>query len=343
MVSISEDSLRGRKGVIVGGGISGLIAATVLQRAGIHATVLDKGRAIGGRLATRRIRNPTYGEGTFDYGAQFFSVSCSAFQSWIDEWEQNGVVKGYSSQLTEGGMPCYQGSQGNRSLAQYLAKDLCVFTQTRVIKIIWQSPYWLVQTDGGDSFVGDFLVITSPIPQSLVLLDCSDIVLPKEVRKRLEQVIYQRCIAILALLEKPSIIPDPGGLFLENPALAWMACNLKKGISKGSAVTLHAPPEFSEAHWESENSLVAAEMLNAASPWLESAVVDYQIHRWRYSRPITFFGDLYFALREPGLLLMAGDAFSGDNPCESSFNVERAVISGSEAAGCILGLSPTFP
>lgn len=41
--------------IIVGGGISGLIIATLLQRRGMKVTVLDKGRGIGGRLATRRI------------------------------------------------------------------------------------------------------------------------------------------------------------------------------------------------------------------------------------------------------------------------------------------------
>ena len=35
--------------LVIGGGISGLIAARVLQHRGIKVTVLDKGRGIGGR------------------------------------------------------------------------------------------------------------------------------------------------------------------------------------------------------------------------------------------------------------------------------------------------------
>ena len=41
--------------LIIGGGISGLVAGTLLQSQGIKVTILDQGRGIGGRLATRRI------------------------------------------------------------------------------------------------------------------------------------------------------------------------------------------------------------------------------------------------------------------------------------------------
>jgi len=340
MIFSSQDEIAKQKRcIIIGGGISGLIAATVLRRNGINVTILDKGRGIGGRLATRRIRHPSYGEGTFDYGAQFFNVSNSIFQSWIDEWLQSGVVKEWSRQLSKMGKPCYQGVGGNRNIAQYLAQDLDIHTQTRAIKFIWEFPHWLVQTEGGACFQGDALIITSPIPQSLALIDCSEIILLSEIRHRLEQVIYQRCIAVLALLERPSNIPEPGGVWLNDPYLAWIACNRRKGISHGNAVTLHATPEFSQTYWETDNSIVAAKMFDITSHLLGSTVVDYQIQRWRYSQPNTFFGEFYLALREQGLLVMAGDAFSSTRSKESSLNLERAVLSGFEAANYILRCS----
>jgi renalase len=115
MISYSQDRLpKQKKCLIIGGGISGLIAAMVLQRNGISVTILDKGRGIGGRLATRRINHPFYGEGTFDYGAQFFTVSNPIFQSLVDEWIQNGIVKEWSRQLSGGNKPCYQGIESNR-------------------------------------------------------------------------------------------------------------------------------------------------------------------------------------------------------------------------------------
>lgn len=59
---------------IVGGGLAGLAAARELRAAGRSVVVFDKGRAAGGRCATRR--NAPY---TFDHGAQFFTVREPAF------------------------------------------------------------------------------------------------------------------------------------------------------------------------------------------------------------------------------------------------------------------------
>jgi renalase len=328
-----------KKCLIIGAGISGLMAATVLQRHGMNVTVLDKGQGVGGRLATRRLKHPRDGEGIFDYGAQFFTVSDPLFQAWVEGWRQSGVVKEWSSQLSGAGKPCYQGVKSNRSIAQHLAKGLDVHTQTRVIKMIWDAPDWRVQTEDGACYQGDVLMVTSPIPQFLELFDSSEIVLPWELRHRLEQVIYQCCIALLVLLEKPSLIPAPGGLWLADSALAWIACNQQKGISLGSAVTLHATPEFSQTHWETDAAITAQKLLDIASPWLGSTVVDYQVHRWRYSQPQTFFGASYLALREPGLCVMAGDAFSPTAPTVPSLNLERAVLSGIAAANYLLGFS----
>jgi renalase len=56
--------------LIVGAGIAGLAAATDLHAAGRTVLVVDKGRGVGGRLASRRI-----GAATFDHGAQGVSGS----------------------------------------------------------------------------------------------------------------------------------------------------------------------------------------------------------------------------------------------------------------------------
>ena len=41
--------------VVIGAGISGLVAGRELAAAGAEVALVDKGRSVGGRLATRRI------------------------------------------------------------------------------------------------------------------------------------------------------------------------------------------------------------------------------------------------------------------------------------------------
>ena len=69
--------------VVIGAGLSGLMAAKSLQVQGHKVLVVDKGRSVGGRLATRRI-----GTATLDHGAQFFTVRSEEFAKHVDAWLQ---------------------------------------------------------------------------------------------------------------------------------------------------------------------------------------------------------------------------------------------------------------
>lgn len=314
--------------IVVGGGISGLIAATVLQRQEIKVTVLDKGKRVGGRLATQRMKQSESLEGVFDYGTQYFGVKQPEFQVWVDDWLQQGVIKEWCKGFgATDDQPCYLGVNGTRGIAEYLAQDLDVHTDTRVVKVTYNKS-WLVETENKQVFQGDMLLMTPPVPQSLDLLDASLIDLPLEIRFSLESISYHRCIAVLALLEKPSNIPAPGGMALENDYLVWLADNHQKGISpQGYAVTLHAAAGFSDDYWDSDDDEIAYKLLTAAADYLDSPVIQYKIHRWRYSLPKTFYPDPCLALSELPLV-MAGDAFVAPK-------IEGAVLSGMAAGQLI--------
>ncbi|MEL6495226.1 MAG: FAD-dependent oxidoreductase [Cyanobacteria bacterium J06623_7] len=324
----SSDLLSSNKGtpektacIIVGGGLTGLITATILQRKGISATVLDKGRGIGGRTATRRVSHENSTEGVFDYGTQYFSAKSSKFQVWIDDWLENNVIKEWSRGfgITDG-KPRYCGVNGTRGIAQYLAQDLDVRTGCKVVKVNYDKQ-WTVETENGEQYLSEMLLLTPPVPQSLDLLDVSLIVLPLDVRFILESITYASSIAVLALLEQPSAIPAPGGLALEEQELVWLGDNHQKGISpNGYAVTLQSSSDFSEYYWDSDDAEIAYKLLTAAADYLGSAVIKYQVHRWRYSQPRTCHSQPNLALSEIPLIL-AGDGFV-------SPKIEGAVLSG---------------
>ena len=314
--------------IIVGGGVTGLITATILQRQEISVTVLDKGRGIGGRLATRRVTGEDSVEGVFDYGTQYISVTNPKFQVWVDDWLNAGIIKEWSQGFGKNdGRPRYCGVDGTRSIAKYLARDLDVQTSTKVVKINYDK-HWVVETEAGDEYLGEMLLLTPPVPQSLDLLDASLIVLPLDERFALENITYDRSISILALLEEPSKIPAPGGIALEGD-LVWLGDNYQKGISpNGYAITLHSSPNFADYYWDSDDAEIAYKLLTAAADYLNAPVLKYQVHRWRYSSPKTFHTQPYLALSEIPLI-MAGDGFVAPK-------VEGAVLSGI-ATGELIG------
>ncbi|WP_373512609.1 FAD-dependent oxidoreductase, partial [Persicitalea sp.] len=76
--------------IIIGAGMAGLTAARELTAQGWDVTVLDKGRGIGGRMATRRIENTRA-----DHGAQYFSVRTPEFRQLIEKLESEGIVEAW--------------------------------------------------------------------------------------------------------------------------------------------------------------------------------------------------------------------------------------------------------
>ena len=345
--------------LVLGGGLSGLMAATILQKQGIQVTVVDKGYGIGGRLASRSVATPSGEKGLFDYGAQYFTAHDSRFQTWIEQQVQQGVMKKWADGFPnssgsvlpsqEQTTPYWRGTVSNRSVAQALAKPLDVRNQTRIEKILActeaePKEKWKAIATNGQEFFSDAVIMTSPVPQTLQILDDSGIQLDTKQRQKLEQVSYSRTIAILAVLDQESTIPAPGGVYVdgrygESDKLMWIASNSQKGISPLPSVTMHATPEFSDRHWDDNKDEVAQTLLKAAAPWLgDATVVAYHFHRWGYSQPTNLYESPFAVL--PSLangetLLLAGDAF-GSAPVAS--HLERAWLSGCAAASHLLNL-----
>lgn len=323
--------------VIVGGGIAGLMAATLLNSNGMSVRILDKGRGIGGRLATRRMEHPETGTAVFDYGAQYFTARNPQFQSFVNDWLQEQIIEEWSDGFYDqsGGFkstlePRYRGVVSNRDIAKQLATSFEVHTSTKVQHIEYVNRTWAVHTDSGSVFEADTLLLTPPVPQTLELLRQSSITLNPLHMERLKSIEYAPCFTLLGVLSSESAIPHPGGLWLDGDPLAWIADNRKKGISpKSHAVTVHAGPDFSKLYFEVDPQRVADEMITAAMPYVRSEIIRHHIHRWKYATPLVTHGEPYLSNDSPGPLFMAGDSFGGKR-------VEGAAMSGIEAARSIV-------
>lgn len=301
--------------VIIGAGLSGLTAARHLRASGHQVLLLDKGSRPGGRMATRSFEGAI-----FDYGAQFFTVREPAFQNIVDEWQAAGLVRVWSHGFggNKDGHPRYIGVPGANAIPAYLAKGLDIRTGTKVSHVSISGNEWVIETDFDEQVYARSLLITCPVPQTLALLDVE---LPAAEQAALERVSYDRCLALMALLEEPMELPEPGALQEpDGEPICWIADNTRKGISAlAHAVTIHAGPRYSEENWESPAEEVAEDLLGGrkATAW--------KLHRWKYARPRVYYPEPSCVLHLPLPLVLAGDAFG-------QARVEGAVLSGLSAA-----------
>jgi renalase len=320
--------------LIIGAGLAGLSAANDLHRAGLKVLVVDKGRGLGGRLAGRRI-----GDATFDHGAQFMTARDSRFKASVAEWIEAGVAEEWYSSYPghPNGHPRYRGVPTMTAVAKFLATDMNVLRTTRVDSIRQGSAQdtqrWSAALDSGETVNAKALLITSPVPQTIDLLASGNIPVPADKQARLDRIDYEACIAVMAVLDRPTTIPAPGATAFDQGPIGWISDNLQKGVSKIPAVTIHGSGAFSADHYEDDKMQTGQILIDAASPYLGDAkVTEYQVHGWRYSKPSVVDPEACMLLSESTSLpplALAGDAFAGPR-------FEGAVLSGWAAAKSLI-------
>lgn len=317
--------------LIVGAGLSGLMAARQLAVAGHEVTVFDKGRGVGGRLATRRM-----GDARLDHGAQFFTVRSDEFAAHVTSWVEAGVVRewcrGFGSASSDNssdepdGHPRYVGNTGMTDIAKYLTRDLDVRTSMLAFSLERTGSQWTLTTDDGDKHVADSIILTAPLPQSFSLLFSAGLELPEEIRT----IDYDRTLGLLAVVSSGAHrVTAPGGLQNPDEVFSFIGDNHAKGISPAHALTFHANPTWSLTHFDDDLDAIHAALLHEAQRWLgEATILDSQPKKWRFATPQRTYGERCW-VDDTGTLVVAGDAFAGPK-------VEGASLSGLAAARALL-------
>ena len=327
-----------KQALIIGAGLAGLMAARTLTQQGYSAAVLDKGRSVGGRMATRRLSH-----GIADTGAQFFTARTPEFQAQIDQWIHQDLVAiwGYGwsdgsvKRTVEDGHPRYVAKQGMNALTQELAREVKDIRLNIEIDAIERAEdgLWRVTDKNGASYAADVLLLTAPVPQSLKLLANGGVTLPQADQKVLQHIEYGPCLCGLFVIEGEVALPEPGALQNFEKTVYWIADNKRKGISSVTTLTAHVEARYSREHYDDADDETLAMMTQALRPHLglNAKILEQQLKKWRYSVPITTHPQDFYRL-EGSTLFFAGDAFGGRG------RVEGAYLSGMAAGRAIADL-----
>lgn len=297
------------KVIVLGSGMAGLAAASVLRARGREVLVLDKGFVAGGRVASRKI-----GNALFDHGLQRFHAESSPFAASLAEWESAGLVApwGMPAGVSAAAQTSFRVPGGMRQLTRHLARDLAVRQSCRAMAVTPFRSGWRISLEDGTDQTAAALVVAIPAPQALTLFDHGGVSLPHGVRDGLSAIDYHRCIAVMARLAEPSGIP--GGAFECGPEpLSWVADNHAKGVSgEPGALTLLAGPEFSRQFWELGDDLVAFRLFGCIQSRLGRPLAEYQVKRWRLARASATIPERHLAADSPHPVVFAGEGLGGD-------------------------------
>lgn len=298
---------------------------------GQSVALVDKGRGLGGRLATRRI-----GHARLDHGAQFFTTRSDAFAALVADAVADGAVREWCRGFGEpDGYPRYCGATGMTDFAKWTARDLDVSLGIEIDKIVCNNnEVAFLDANGALVASAPDAIVTAPIPQMHRLLERGQMLdhLPDHVVDSLRSTSYFATLALLVVVEGQPNVDEPGGIQLTSGPFTFIADNQRKGISPVPALTFHAEHDYSLRRFDDDEANVHDELLEMAAPWIgDATVVESQLKKWRYAGPTTPLPQATHVSQIGGArIALAGDAWAGPK-------VEGAFTSGLSAATALLG------
>jgi renalase len=299
--------------VIIGSGIAGLACARRLADAGHASVVLDKGRGIGGRVATRRV-----GDLQFDHGAQYVNAHGADFAAVLGGLSAAGWQDG-AGRTHSVGVP------GMSAIPKALGAGLDIRQAVQVSRVQQDGDGWVLHLES-TVLRAARVVVTVPAPQVAGLLGAEH-----PLVAALSPVRLAPCLTLMAALAAPAPFITRRD---SNDPLSWIAQDSSKpGRPQGSGASwvAQAGEAFSRAHLEDDPIAIAARMLPLLCDRLgvtADCVSHAAAHRWRYARVTQALGQPF--LRSPdATLYLGGDWCIGPR-------VEAAWTSGAAIADDIL-------
>ena len=331
---------------IIGAGIAGITAARTLVQAGHHVHVFEKSRGAGGRMSTRETNF-----GTFDHGAQYFTVRDPRFSLAIQAvpgttdicrpWSANAVrvldPLGHVFEAARATQEAhFVAKPGMNALVRHWAEPLgkAISYNTQVNHLERGAKgLWTVHTEA-KKFTGfDHVLLAIPVLQAESLLKASS----KEAAnaqwfKAMDAVDVAPCWTMMVAFPNATqpnlhIGPQWNAARSIHHRIAWLTRESSKpGRGKVERWTVQASAAWSAEHITDTEARVTAKLLRAFAELtgIRAEPAHAQVHRWLYAKTIKPLGVSYQYNPANGLGT-CGDWHLGHR-------VEDAFVSGLELA-----------
>jgi renalase len=276
--------------VIIGSGMAGLACARRLADAGLAPVVLDKGRGIGGRVATRSV-----GDLQFDHGAQYVNAHGVGFAAVLHRLA-DAVAPWQDSK----GRTHSVGVPGMSAIPKALGCGLDIRQNAQVARVVQDNDGWALHLES-TTLRAARVVMTVPAPQVAGLLGADHPLVAALCPVRLAA-----CLTLMATVAAPA--PFITRQDTDDP-LSWIAQDSAKPGRPQSAATQwvgQAGEAFSMEHLEETSTQIVARMLPMLCDRLgvtPDRVTHASAHRWRYARVTQALGQPFLCSPDATLYL----------------------------------------
>jgi len=311
--------------LVVGAGISGVTAAQSAIEAGSRVKVVDRGRRIGGRMASRRLRDTgTAQDGrVVDYGASYFTVSDPDFRAVVESMVDVGVVRAWTDTFhvhNEGSMvgvktgPIrYAAPGGLRTIVEHLARDIeDIDTGTHLESVD-------IRSDGvrAADYQAGSVALCMPQPQAERLVPAGT--LPKV------GLTWEPVIAVTLVFDQKEWIEIDGVFVNDDPVITWIADDGSRRGDDAPVLVAHVNPVFAAGHLE-DPSGVLPQTIAAVRRVLQIEPLPSWTwaHRWSLAKPLAALDEACW-IHEALPLGLAGDAWAGGPRVEAAWLSGRAL------------------
>ena len=322
-----------RSVAIVGAGLAGLACAKALAAHGLAAQLFDKGRAPGGRLATRRAEAAGR-EVSFDHGTPYLIARGRAFRAMLAELE----TRPWLDDAMRVGVPRIS------ALPRALAGGLDVTLGREVVEIIGQPRAWTLRhatprrpggapgADIAEAGPFDAVLIAAPAPQTAALLATP----APQLRQRVDQARMAPCWTLMAAFAERLDLPDRIRSETGEIAAAIRDSSKPGRDPATECWVVQAGPAWTRAHLELDEAAARTALLAAFASLAGRelpAPLYAAAHRWRFALVETPLGEP--CLWDPALGIgAAGDwclGASAEAAAESGMAL-AAILTGAAAA-----------
>jgi renalase len=313
---------------VIGAGMAGLSCAKHLGEHSFHTTIFEKGRGLGGRLATRRADDGI----AFDHGAQFIVARSPLFGKVIKEAIRNGSADYWRPvNLNEGSFGSGDwivGVPAMNALVKPFARGVDIRLQNEVVTIRQYDGKYYIRTQNNEAEeCFDIVICTIPAPQAQVLLAFNS-----DIINALKKVSIAPCWALVVTFSSPF---NAGfDVWRSNSHdITWVSRNNSKPDrnSLTDCWVVHASPQWSQRHLELDPKIITEMMIEMLPNVLGIAMpkIDYvSAHRWRYALTTVPLGEPYLS-SDDGTLFIGGDWCLGgrvEYAFESGHAIAEALI-----------------